>query len=109
MGEVRVVDRGSREIVVFLSGDVDETMRPALDAAIAEVDGLETLTQLSRALVDMQGVTALGRAGLDFLHALQDQGGRHGFTVAATAMSGPAHRALEAVDHPFRMPSPDRR
>ena len=64
MGEVQVADRGSREIVVFLTGDIDESLADELHAAVDEVASLERLSSLSHAVVDMHGVTSLGPAGV---------------------------------------------
>ena len=109
MGEVEVVDRGQREIVVFLGGDMDETMRPALDRAVEDVDGLEHLNLLDRAIVDLHAVTSLGRAGVDFLHALAERGRRHGFDLQMAALSGAAHRGLEESGWSFAEHSPPSR
>lgn len=106
MGDVQVVDRGQREIVVFLSGDVDEAMAPALAAAVEEVDGLEHINLLNRAVVDLHGVTALGPEGVRFLRALDERGRRHGFDVSLAALSGPAHRTLESAGWRFAEHSP---
>jgi len=106
MGEVRVVDRGAREIVVFLSGDIDEQMTDALHAAVAEVAELESISGLSHAVVDMHGVTTLAEPGLAFLHELTQRGRRSGFEVSYSAMSGPAHRAVEAAGWSFVESSP---
>lgn len=67
MGEVEVADRGGREIVVFLSGDIDESTGDTLSEAIDEVVQLEQLNGLDHAIVDMHKVTSLGPAGLTFL------------------------------------------
>lgn len=96
MGEVQVVDRGAREIVVFLSGDIDDGMNAALRAAVDEVIQLEQLNGLSHAIVDMHGVTVLDPPGLDFLHDLVARGERHGFAVSFSNMSAAAHRGVEA-------------
>ncbi|MBD0293309.1 MAG: STAS domain-containing protein [Jiangellaceae bacterium] len=106
MSEVRVVDRGSREIVVFLSGDVDEQMQDQLHAAVAEVAELEGLNGLSHAVVDMHGVSSLGPPGIAFLHELHERGRRSGFEVSFSALSGPAHRAVEAAGWKFKEASP---
>ncbi|MGH8823143.1 MAG: STAS domain-containing protein [Jiangellaceae bacterium] len=106
MGEVRVADRGSREIVVFLSGDIDDEMADALHAAVAEVAELESIGGLSHAVVDMHGVTALGAPGLTFLHELAERGRRSGFEISYSALSGAAHRAVEAAGWSFAESSP---
>jgi anti-anti-sigma factor len=106
MSEVRVVDRGSREIVVFLSGDIDNEVVDQLHNAVAEVAELEGLNGLSHAVVDMHGVTSLGPPGIAFLRELNERGRRSGFEVSFSALSGPAHRAIEAAGWQFMEPSP---
>jgi anti-anti-sigma regulatory factor len=106
MGEVQVVDRGSREIVVFLSGDVDDEMVEPLQGAVEEVAQMEALNGLSHAVIDMHGVTELGEPGLAFLRELSDRGRHRGFEVSFSALSGPAHRAVEAAGWEFMEPSP---
>lgn len=106
MGEVQVADRGSREIVVFLSGDVDEPMADELHAVVDEVTGLERLNSLSHAVVDMHRVTSLGPAGIAFLRELQGRGERAGFEVSFSHLSSVAHRALEDAGWSFVEASP---
>lgn len=106
MNQVEVVDRGAREIVVFLSGDVDEAAADTLHEAVDEVARLERLNGLDHAIVDMHAVTSLGPAGVAFLRELQSRGQRAGFAVSFAAMSGPAHRAAEAAGWPFVEHSP---
>jgi anti-anti-sigma regulatory factor len=106
MPNVEVVDRGAREIVVFLSGDIDDTSAQALTHAIDEVDALEQLNGLSHAIVDMHGVTSFGEAGVAFLRELEGRGRRVGFDVSFSMMTGPAHRALEAAGWSFVEHSP---
>jgi anti-anti-sigma regulatory factor len=106
MSEARVVDRGSREIVVFLSGDIDDEMIDRLHEAVAEVAELESLNGLSHAVVDMHAVTSLGPPGIAFLRELNEHGRRSGFEVSFSALSGPAHRAVEAAGWHFMEPSP---
>lgn len=106
MGEVQVVDRGSLEIVVFLSGDIDDQMTERLHGAVEQVAQMEGLNGLTHAVVDMHGVTSLGPPGLAFLRELSDRGRRKGFEVSFSALSGPAHRAVEAAGWPFIEPSP---
>ncbi|HEX6194835.1 MAG TPA: STAS domain-containing protein [Jiangellaceae bacterium] len=108
MGQVDVVDRGGREIVVFLSGDITESDQNALDDAIDEVEALERLNGLNFAVVDMHNVTSIGPPGIAFLHRLQDRGDRTGFDVSFSAVSAPAHRALEAAGWEFIEHSPPR-
>ncbi len=106
MGSVQVADRGSREIVVFLRGDIDESMSDALHDAVDQVARLEALEELSHAVVDMHGITSLGQAGLEFLRELEGRGKRSGFEVSFSNMSGPAHRAAEEAGWPFIEHSP---
>lgn len=106
MGEVQVVDRGAREIVVFLTGDIDEPMTDALHAAVEEVTRLEQLSGLNHAIVDMHKVTSLGQAGISFLRELEGRGHRAGFEVSFSNMTGPAHRAVEASGWKFVEASP---
>jgi anti-anti-sigma regulatory factor len=100
MGDVRVVDRGGREIVVFLSGDVGAGMETRLNAAIEEVDSLEHLSLLNRAIIDLRDVTHMEPIGVAFMKALQERGRLHGFDVDLTTVSGAAHRALEEAHWP---------
>jgi len=106
MGHVEVVDRGGREIVVFLSGDIGEADRDALNASIDEVAALEQLNGLNYAVVDMHKVSSLGPAGVAFLHQLQGRGDRSGFDVSFSTLTGPAHRALEDAGWTFIEHSP---
>ena len=106
MGEVQVADRGSREIVVFLTGDIDESLAGELHAAVDEVASLERLSSLSHAVVDMHGVTSLGPAGIAFLRELQVRGERAGFAVSFSHLSSTAHRDLEDAGWSFVEKSP---
>jgi anti-anti-sigma regulatory factor len=106
MGEVQVADRGSREIVVFLAGDVDDTMTDELHGAVDEVSRLERLNSLSHAVVDMHNVSSLGPAGIAFLRELQGRGERAGFEVSFSHLSSTAHRALEQAGWSFVETSP---
>lgn len=106
MGDVQVADRGSREIVVFLRGDIDDLMTDELHAAVEEVAGLERLSSLSHAVVDMHHVTSLGAAGIAFLRELQVRGERAGFAVSFSHLSSAAHRALEEAGWSFVETSP---
>ena len=106
MGEVQVADRGSREIVVFLTGDVDDSLTDQLHAAVDEVARLERLSSLSHAVVDMHGVTSLGPAGIAFLRELQVRGERAGFALSFSHLSSVAHRALEDAGWSFVEASP---
>lgn len=106
MGNVQVVDRGSREIVVFLKGDIDGDMSDALHEAVDRVASLEALEGLSHAIVDMHAVTAMGQAGVEFLRELEGRGRRSGFEVSFSNMSAPAHRACEDAGWPFIEHSP---
>jgi anti-anti-sigma regulatory factor len=89
MGSVEVVDRGSEEIVVFLSGDIEDVMRQELDGAVDEVSPLEP----SRVLVDTHECTSFGTAGVQFLDALRRRGQVEGWDVDLAAI-GPAVRPV---------------
>ncbi|NED98859.1 STAS domain-containing protein [Phytoactinopolyspora halotolerans] len=106
MSAVDVVDRGGREIVVFLSGDIDESISARLHEAVDRVATLERIGGLQHAIVDMHRVTALGDAGVEFLRELTERGREAGFTVSFASMTGPAHRAVEAAGWTFFEPSP---
>lgn len=108
MGQVEVVDRGGREIVVFLSGDIAESDQAALNDSIDEVTALERLNDLAFAVVDMHNVTSIGPTGVEFLRRLQDRGDRIGFEVSFATLSAPAHRALEEAGWTFVEHSPPR-
>ncbi|GEM_PF-3067582 len=60
------VTRIGTQVVVRLSGDVDDTRRPRLSAAIEEVSRLA----LQRVVVDLDDVTSIEAAGIDFIVAL---------------------------------------
>src|SRR4029453_3493234 len=83
MGSVEVVDRGSQEIVVFLSGDIDDSMGRQLDLAIEEVSALEP----PRVVVDLHDCTSLGPIGVQFLDALRRRGRLDGWEVGLSAIS----------------------
>jgi anti-anti-sigma regulatory factor len=100
MGEVRVLDRGGREITVFLVGEVGSMLAAEFDAALVEVETLTSVDQVDRVVVDLQGVTAMDQQAVTFLQALQQRGGDRGFDVDLTTISGPAHRALEQANWP---------
>ncbi|NED94850.1 STAS domain-containing protein [Phytoactinopolyspora alkaliphila] len=106
MGTVEVVDRGGQEIVVFLSGDVDDVPAETFGEAVDEVATLERIGGLSVVVVNMQEVSNLGEPGLAFLRDLTEKGQNSGFAVAFAAMSGPAHRAVEAAGWEFVEHSP---
>ena len=106
MNDIEVVDRGAREIVVFLSGDIDTALIPRLEAAVDQVARLETLNTLNHVVVDMHRVTSLAEPGVAFLRDLTVRGERAGFEVSFAAMSGPAHRAVEAAGWNFMEHSP---
>jgi anti-anti-sigma regulatory factor len=91
MGSVEVVDRGSQEIVVFLSGDIDDSMGRQLDLAIEEVAELEP----PRVVVDLHDCTSLGPVGVQFLDALRRRGRLDGWQVDLTAISPVARNGLE--------------
>lgn len=106
MNAVDVVDRGGQEIVVFLSGYIDESLAGQLDDAVDQVAELERIGGLQHAVVDMHQVTGLENAGLNFLRELCARGQRAGFHVSFSSMTGPAHRAVEAAGWEFFEPSP---
>ena len=108
MSGVEVADRGAREIVVFLSGDVGDDLAGTLLAAVDEVARLEKLNALDHVVVDMHQVSAMGDAGIVFLRELSGRGRRSGFDVSFAAMSGPAHRAVESAGWTFVEHSPPR-
>jgi|SRR5215475_6886354 len=99
MGSIEVVDRGSQEIVVFLSGDIDDSMGRQLDSAIDEVAELEP----PRVVVDLHDCTNLGPMGVQFLDALRRRGSLEGWQVDLTAISPPARTVLEEAGwiHPI--------
>lgn len=108
MSTVEVVDRGAREIVVFLSGDVGSDPGDAFGAAVDEVARLEQLNALDHVVVDMHRVTGMTDAAIAFLRDLSARGRTSGFEVSFAALSGPAHRAIEANGWSFVEHSPDR-
>jgi anti-anti-sigma regulatory factor len=99
MGSVEVVDRGSQEIVVFLSGDIDDSMGRQLDLAIEEVASLEP----PRVVIDLHDCTSLGPMGVQFLDALRRRGRVDGWQVDLTAISPAARNVLEEAGwiHPI--------
>ena len=99
MGSVEVVDRGSQEIVVFLSGDIDDSMGRQLDLAIEEVASLEP----PRVVIDLHDCTSLWPIGVQFLDALRRRGRLDGWEVDLTAISPAARTALEEAGwiHPI--------
>ncbi|SDU41828.1 STAS domain-containing protein [Jiangella alkaliphila] len=107
MSTVEVVDRGGREIVVFLSGEVGTDPDDAFGPAIDEVDRLEQLNALDHVVVDMHRVTGMTDAAIGFLRELSVRGRSSGFEVSFAALSGPAHRAIEANGWSFVEHSPD--
>lgn len=108
MNAVDVVDRGGHEIVVYLTGHIDDSLSDELHAAVDEVAELERINGLDHVIVDMHHVQSLGEAGVAFLHELTDRGRRAGFSVSFAAMTGPAHRSVEAAGWTFIEPSPPR-
>ncbi len=101
MGQVEVVDRGSREIVVFLRGDITSGMAKELSAALEQVALLEQVDDLHRAVVDTREVTAFDRSGVDFLRRLEQRGKAEDYEVALSMTSRPVLRALEDAHWPF--------
>lgn len=89
MGTVEVVDRGSTEIVVFMSGDIDDSMQSELDDAIEAVTRLEP----PRVVVDTHNCTGFGQAGIHFLDRLRQRGRTEGYQVDLAAI-GPAVRPV---------------
>lgn len=106
MSDVMVVDRGAREIVVFLSGAVGPELDQRFHAAVDEVTRLEELNALNHVVVDMHQVTSMSEAGVAFLRELSERGRRAGFGVSFSALSGPAHRAVEQAGWSFLEHSP---
>ncbi|WP_166346834.1 STAS domain-containing protein [Phytoactinopolyspora limicola] len=106
MGTIEVVDRGGREIVVFLSGSIDDTLAEQLHEAVAEVATLERIGGLNHVVVDMHRVSAMSGTGVEFLRELTTSGHTNGFEVSFSAMTGPAHRAVEAAGWHFVEASP---
>jgi anti-anti-sigma factor len=106
MGTVEVVDRGGREIVVFLSGDIDEGLEDQLRQAVDEVAELELISGLNHVVVDMHRVRSLSETGLVFLRDLTARGDATGFEVSFAALTGAAHRAIEAAGWGFIEQSP---
>lgn len=101
MGQVRVVDRASKEIVVFLAGDIDEAMEEQLNQALSEVTLLEQLDDLHRVVVDTREVTVLGPAGIRFLRKLERTGQEHDYELAFSMLNGPALAALTEQRWPY--------
>ncbi len=106
MSDVDVVDRGAREIVVYLSGDIDDALSGRLNRAVDQVVQLEQLNALNHVIVDMHRVTSLHEPGLAFLRTLTERGRQAGFEVSFSTLSGPAHRAVEAAGWSFLEGSP---
>lgn len=100
MGEVRVVDRGSKEIVVFLSGEVGRGMEAELGDALAEVALLERLDDLDRVVVDAGAVTAFDETGLNFLRDLHRNGRRQGYDLELAMLTDPVRTALDRAEWP---------
>lgn len=94
MGQVSVVDRGSKEIVVFLSGDIDRAMEDQLSDALRRVTLLERVNDLSRAVIDTREVTAFDDTGVRFVRRLEQIGHERAFDVALCMTSKPVSEAL---------------
>lgn len=103
---VEVVDRGAREIVVFLSGQIDAELSDPLHAAVEHVVELVELNGLDHVVVDMHRVEGIGEAGVSFLRELIARGGPGGFAVSFAALSAAAHREIEAAGWSFQEHSP---
>lgn len=101
MGQVRVVDRASKEIVVFLSGDIDGGMEDELNQALSEVSLLERLDDLNRVVVDAREVSSLGPAGIRFLRNLERSGEEQGFELAFSMLNASALAALSEERWPY--------
>lgn len=101
MGQVSVVDRGSREIVVFLRGDVDQAMEARLDEALSEVTLLERLDDLHRVIVDTREVTSFDEVGVRFLRKLEREGKEQDYELAFAMTSPPVTAALEQANWPY--------
>lgn len=107
MGEIQVVDRGAREIVVFLSGGFgagdDDTGPPPGRWAetVDEVERLETLDGLDHVIVNMHGVTGLDDHAVRFLRDLVDRGDARGFRVSFADVPGAARQALHDAHWPL--------
>lgn len=99
MGTVQVVDRGSLEIVVFLSGNIDESMRSELEAALEEV----SVHEPPRVVVDTHAAASLGPAGIGFLNALRARGQVEGYFVDLAAIGPSVRPVLERAGwiHPI--------
>lgn len=106
MGTIEVVDRGGREIVVFLSGNIDDVLGDQLHEAVDEVATLERIGGLTHVVVDMHRVTELTSPGVAFLKELIERGRDAGFEVSFSSMTGPAHRAVEDAGWTFIEHSP---
>ncbi|WP_157574752.1 STAS domain-containing protein [Jiangella muralis] len=107
MSTVEVVDRGGREVVVFLAGEVGTDPDDAFGPAIDRVVQLEQLNALDHVVVDMHLVTGMSDAAIEFLRELSTRGRASGYEVSFAAVSGPAHRAIEANGWTFAEHSPD--
>lgn len=101
MGQVRVVDRASKEIVVFLAGDIDGGMEEQLNWALSEVTLLERLDDLHRVVVDAREVTSLGPAGIRFLRNLERTGVEQGYDLAFSMLNAQALQGLSREHWPY--------
>lgn len=106
MGEIQVVDRGAREIVVFLSGgfgttDEAEPSSGRFAEAVDEVERLEKIDGLDHVIVNMHGVTAIDDHVVGFLRSLVDRGERRGFEVSFAEMPGVARQVLHDAGWPL--------
>lgn len=102
MGTVEVVDRGSLEIVVFMSGDIDDAAQADLDAAVEQVSRLEP----PRVVIDTHNCTSFGPAGVRFLDVLREGGRAAGFEVDLAAIGPEVRPVLEQAGwiHPILHP-----
>jgi len=60
------VTRIGTQVVVRLSGEIDDSRRPRLEGALEEVAGLA----LNRVVIDLEDVLSIQGAGIDFIAAL---------------------------------------
>jgi hypothetical protein len=81
VADVDVVDRGSGEVIVFLSGEVEELAGERLTGAVEQAVTLRQVSDPERVIVDLREVTGGGEGMRRFLEDLHAAGVREGFTV----------------------------
>ena len=95
------VQRRDHVTIVQPSGELDlatiDTLRSALDAAIAEtlhavLNGIETHARL---VLDLRGLSFLDSNGLHLLVALDERAQRDGFQLSLLAPAAPIDRAIQ--------------